>query len=356
MQDWVSKKGMESVRTSGFAEPLQLRTSYFIDVETAEEKQEEEPRKKGKVIKFGWLEGVFMRCLLNIWGVMLFLRLSWVVGQAGVGEGVAVICLSNVVTLVTTLSMSAVSTNGQIKGVQGLLVISLANVVTAVTALSMSAVSTNGQIKGGGIYYMISRSLGPEFGGAIGLMFTLANSVAVSMYIVGFCESLQDLLRTFGATIVDGATNDIRVVGVITLIAILILAIVGMDWVTRTQMILLFVLIASQIDFVIGSIMGPVDDEEIAKGFVDETFMTNLEPDYRTYEGVDHDFFSVFAVFFPAVTGIVAGANLSGDLKKLFSCGWRMSDVTALSSTKSLGLLMQRNKDREKIFRFPQNI
>ncbi|PNF22995.1 hypothetical protein B7P43_G10392 [Cryptotermes secundus] len=182
----------------------------------------------------------------------------------------------------------------------------------------MSAVCTNGQIKGGGIYYMISRSLGPEFGGAIGLMFTLANSVAVSMYIVGFCESLQDLLRTFGTTLIDGASNDIRVVGLVTLIGILVLAIVGMDWVTRTQMCLLFVLIASQIDFMVGSFLGPQDDEEIAKGFVgynSETFRSNLGPDYRNYEGVDHDFFSVFAVFFPAVTGIVAGANLSGDLK-----------------------------------------
>ena len=53
----------------------------------------------------------------------------------------------------------------------------------------MSAVCTNGQIKAGGIYFMISRSLGPEFGGAVGLMFTLANSIAVSMYVIGFCES-----------------------------------------------------------------------------------------------------------------------------------------------------------------------
>ena len=66
--------------------------------------------------------------------------------------------------------------------VQGLSVICLANVVTVVSAISMSAVCTNGQIKGGGIYYMISRSLGPEFGGAIGIMFTLANSIAGNAY------------------------------------------------------------------------------------------------------------------------------------------------------------------------------
>ena len=61
------------------------------------------------------VQGVYMRCLLNIWGVMLFLRLTWVVGQAGIIEGVGIILLSNLVTIITTISMSAVSTNGQIK-------------------------------------------------------------------------------------------------------------------------------------------------------------------------------------------------------------------------------------------------
>lgn len=87
----------------------------------------------------------------------------------------------------------------------------------------------------GGIYYMISRSLGPEFGGAIGLMFTLANSIAVSMYIVGFCESVQDVLRTLGYSILDNGTNDIRLIGTVVLLAILVLAFVGMDWVTRVS-------------------------------------------------------------------------------------------------------------------------
>ncbi|KAK9508116.1 hypothetical protein O3M35_007849 [Rhynocoris fuscipes] len=255
-----------------------------------------------------------MRCLLNIWGVMLFLRLSWVIGQAGIVEGIVVICLSNLVTLATTLSMSAVSTNGIIEG--------------------------------GGIYYMISRSLGPEFGGAIGLMFTLANSVAVSMYIVGFCESVQDLVRSFGGVILDNGTNDIRVVGVVTLVGILVLAFVGMDWVTRTQMCLLMVLIASQIDFVIGSIVGPKTDLEEARGFVGynlKVFKENLKPEYRYFEGVEHDFFSVFSVFFPAVTGIVAGANLSGDLKdpsRAIPRGTLLAIITTFISYLSYAFMM----------------
>ena len=85
-----------------------------MNIDGTEELGEDE-EEKGKALKFGWFEGVFMRCLLNIWGVMLFLRLTWVVGQAGILEGIGVLVLSNVVTTITTISMSAVSTNGQIK-------------------------------------------------------------------------------------------------------------------------------------------------------------------------------------------------------------------------------------------------
>lgn len=93
---------------------------------------------------------------------MLFLRLSWVVAHAGIGLASMVIIL--------------------------------ASIVTTITALSMSAICTNGEVKGGGTYYMISRSLGPEFGGSIGLIFALANAVAIAMYTVGFAETLQEVL------------------------------------------------------------------------------------------------------------------------------------------------------------------
>lgn len=77
---------------------------------------------------------------------------------------------------------------------------------------------------------MISRSLGPEFGGSIGLIFSLANAVACAMYVVGFCESLQDLLKVNGLQIVDGGVNDIRIVGCITLVILTFIVIVGLEW------------------------------------------------------------------------------------------------------------------------------
>ncbi|TRY67544.1 hypothetical protein TCAL_09074 [Tigriopus californicus] len=267
-----------------------------IDFSNLESGKDDDLSKKaptGKVIKFGWIDGVLMRCLLNIWGVMLFLRLSWVVGQCGI--------------------------------VQGLMVISMCNLVTLLTGISMSAVSTNGIIKGGGIYYMLSRSLGAEFGGAIGIMFTLANSIAVATYIIGFVDSLLDMLKEniegfngFAGTI-DHRLNDMRWIGAVTLTLVLILAIVGMEWVTRVEKVLLCLLIVSQIDFVIGTFF-PADEEK-KYGFVgysSEVFSTNLlNTNYHDNKNPENPpgFFQVAAVFFPAVTGIVAGANLSGDLR-----------------------------------------
>lgn len=77
---------------------------------------------------------------------------------------------------------------------------------------------------------MISRSLGPEFGGSIGLIFSLANAVACAMYVVGFCESLQDLLSSFGLSIVDNGVNDVRIIGCITIVIITVIVVVGMEW------------------------------------------------------------------------------------------------------------------------------
>ncbi|KAM9766038.1 solute carrier family 12 member 1 [Menidia menidia] len=236
------------------------------------------PEKGG--VKFGWIRGVLVRCMLNIWGVMLFIRLSWVFGQAGWGLGIVVILLSCV--------------------------------VTTVTGLSMSAICTNGVVRGGGAYYLISRSLGPEFGGSIGLIFAFANAVAVAMYVVGFAETVVDLLKENDVLMVD-EINDIRIIGCITVVLLLGISLAGMEWEAKAQIVLLIILLVAIVNVFVGTAI-PATEDKKSKGFFgydSQIFMENFPPDFRAGES----FFSVFAIFFPAATGILAGANISGDLK-----------------------------------------
>uniref|UniRef100_A0A8C9UAL5 Solute carrier family 12 member 2 n=1 Tax=Scleropages formosus TaxID=113540 RepID=A0A8C9UAL5_SCLFO len=243
------------------------------------------------VIKFGWIKGVLVRCMLNIWGVMLFIRMSWIVGQAGIGFSCVIVLMSMVVTTITGLSTSAIATNGFVRG--GLCIyISHAAVVT-----------------GCGAYYLISRSLGPEFGGSIGLIFAFANAVAVAMYVVGFAETVVELLKDADAIMLD-EINDVRIIGVLTIVLLLGISVAGMEWEAKAQIFLLVILITAIFNYFIGTFIS-VEAKE-PKGFLGykaEIFLENIGPDFR-----GETFFSVFAIFFPAATGILAGANISGDL------------------------------------------
>uniref|UniRef100_T1IHE8 Uncharacterized protein n=1 Tax=Strigamia maritima TaxID=126957 RepID=T1IHE8_STRMM len=230
--------------------------------------------------KFGWIQGVLILNIMNLWGPMLFLRTSWLVGQGGIIEGVLVILFSAI--------------------------------ITTITALSTSAIATNGEVKGGGTYYMLSRSLGPEYGGAIGLIFAFANMVGVAMNIVGFCESLLNLLKLFNIQIIDGGVNDTRVIGTCVVIVCTIICLIGMEWVNKLQTILLITLLTAITDVIVGSFL-PVTKTQTALGITGwsaSTAYSNLMPDYR-----GETFATIFAVYFPSATGILAGANVSGELK-----------------------------------------
>ncbi|KAL4004247.1 leucine-rich repeat and immunoglobulin-like domain-containing nogo receptor-interacting protein [Sarotherodon galilaeus] len=258
-------------------EPFEDGFANGDELTPAEEAAAKEAAESKGVVKFGWIKGVLVRCMLNIWGVMLFIRMSWIVGQAGI----ALACV----------------------------IVAMATVVTTITGLSTSAIATNGFVRGGGAYYLISRSLGPEFGGSIGLIFAFANAVAVAMYVVGFAETVVELLVGMDAVMTDGI-NDIRIIGTITIIILLGISVAGMEWEAKAQIFLLVVLITAIFNYFIGSFI-PVKSKE-AKGFLgyDASIMwENMGPDFR-----GETFFSVFAIFFPAATGILAGANISGDL------------------------------------------
>ncbi|VVC95328.1 unnamed protein product [Leptidea sinapis] len=212
---------------------------------------------------------------------MLFLRIAWIVGQAGIGTTIAIIFLSGVVCVIT--------------------------------ALSLSAICTNGVLQGGGVYYIVSRSLGAELGASVGIIFAFANSVAASMNTIGFCESLNALLKSNGLKIIDNDVNDVRIVGAIALLVMCVICAIGMDWETKTQNILIIIIVVAIFNYIIGVFVGPLNDTAKAQGFVGislENAKKNFGTDFRYDENQYHDFFSVFAMYFPAVTGVQAGANI----------------------------------------------
>ncbi|XP_037548647.1 solute carrier family 12 member 2 [Nematolebias whitei] len=258
-------------------EPFEDGFANGDELTPAEEAAAKEAAEPKGVVKFGWIKGVLVRCMLNIWGVMLFIRMTWIVGQAGIVLACVIVCM--------------------------------ATVVTTITGLSTSAIATNGFVRGGGAYYLISRSLGPEFGGSIGLIFAFANAVAVAMYVVGFAETVVELLSGVGAVMTD-EINDIRIIGTITIILLLGISVAGMEWEAKAQIFLLVVLVTAIINYFIGSFISVKSKEPSGFfGYNGKIMWENMGPDFR-----DETFFSVFAIFFPAATGILAGANISGDL------------------------------------------
>uniref|UniRef100_A0A3P8RTZ0 Solute carrier family 12 member 10, tandem duplicate 1 n=1 Tax=Amphiprion percula TaxID=161767 RepID=A0A3P8RTZ0_AMPPE len=222
-----------------------------------------------------------VRCMLNIWGVILFLRLSWITSQAG-------ILLTWVIILMSVT-------------------------VTSVTALSVSAIATNGRVISGGAYFMISRSLGPEIGGPIGVVFSFANALACALNTVGFAEVVRDLLQEFGVIMVD-SINDVRIVGVITVTVLLLISLAGMEWESKTQILFFIVIIVSFSNYLVGTFLPPTPEKKAQGifGYRSEIFLANLKPDWR---GAESNFFQMFAIFFPSAIGILSGANISGDLK-----------------------------------------
>uniref|UniRef100_A0A8C2AFZ4 Solute carrier family 12 member 2 n=1 Tax=Cyprinus carpio TaxID=7962 RepID=A0A8C2AFZ4_CYPCA len=258
--------GLECHSIDGFANGEELTP--------AEEAAAKEASESKGVVKFGWIKGVLVRCMLNIWGVMLFIRMTWIVGQAGIGRFDFGRPCELALQFTSTLSCD------------------LFNIFSS-----------------GGAYYLISRSLGPEFGGSIGLIFAFANAVAVAMYVVGFAETVVELLINFDALMLD-QINDVRIIGTITVILLLGISVAGMEWEAKAQIFLLFILVTAIFNYFIGTFI-PVESKEKFGFFsYDASILAdNFGPDFR-----GQTFFSVFSIFFPAATGILAGANISGDL------------------------------------------
>nr|ABU68839.1 solute carrier family 12 member 10.2 [Danio rerio] len=242
---------------------------------------EEDGRPKVKLVRFGWVLGVWIRCMLNIWGVIMYLRLPWVTSQAGL-----------VLTFV---------------------IIFMSVTITTITATSVSAISTNGKVYSGGTYFMISRSLGPELGAPIGLLFAFACSIACALHTVGFSETVRDMLKDFKSQMVDDV-NDVRIIGAITVTICLLITFAGMAWEAKAQILFFIAIILSLLNYFVGTVIPPTQEKEAVGffGYHSDIFVSNLLPSFR---GPSGSFLVVFAIFFPACTGILSGVNICGDLK-----------------------------------------
>uniref|UniRef100_A0A8B9SMJ8 Solute carrier family 12 member 8 n=1 Tax=Anas platyrhynchos TaxID=8839 RepID=A0A8B9SMJ8_ANAPL len=223
-------------------------------------------------VLFGTWDGVFTSCMINIFGVVLFLRTGWLVGNTGV--------------------------------VMGMFLVSFVVLVALVTVLSGIGVCERCSIGSGGVYSMISTVLGGQVGGTIGFLYIFGQCVAGAMYITGFAESIADVLSLSNIWAVRG-------ISLAVLLGLLGINLAGVKWIIRLQLLLLLLLAVSTLDFVIGS-FSHLDPEHGFVGYSEELLFNNTLPDYSQGES----FFTVFGVFFPAATGVMAGFNMSGDLQK----------------------------------------
>ncbi len=230
---------------------------------TPSNKEIENPEQGGRK-KYGTFAGVFVPTLLTILGVILFLRQGWVIGNAGLLGGIGIVLL--------------------------------AFVIVSFTALSMSCITTNIRIRAGGAYSIISQSLGLEVGGSVGIPLYLAQTFAITLYIFGFREGWIYIFPDHSTLLVD--------LGVFTIL--FIIAFVSAKLAFRIQYLILAVIIAAILS-VVGSVFTGALQYDIQWW---GEFPGAPEDDFP---GVS--FWVIFAVFFPAATGIMAGANMSGELK-----------------------------------------
>jgi amino acid transporter len=209
----------------------------------------------------GTFAGVFTPSVLTILGLILFSRMGYVVGAAGLARV--------------------------------LVIVALANVISVLTSASLSAIATNMRVKGGGDYYLISRSLGVEFGGALGLVLFTAQAVSVAFYCIGFGEAVAAVLGW-------ESTVSVRGISGAAVVLLFGFAWLGADWATRLQYVVMSALVVGLLSFFVGGI----GDFEVGQ----------LRENWSRGSPGAPSFWVLFALFFPAVTGFTQGVSMSGDL------------------------------------------
>ncbi|KAL3692697.1 hypothetical protein R1sor_006348 [Riccia sorocarpa] len=265
-----------------------------------------------KSAKMGTLMGVFIPCLQNILGIIFYIRFSWIVGIAGVW--------------------------------QSLLLVSLCCFCTFLTGISLSAIATNGAMKGGGPYYLIGRALGPEVGVSIGLCFFLGNAVAGSLYVLGAVETFLDAIPQAGLfqqhvtqlasstpspgpqnPILSPSLHDLQVYGVIVTVILCLIVFGGVKIINKVGPAFLIPVLVSVVLIFVGIFSASrIDDNPGITGLKYSTLKGNWGSEYQRTDragvpsptgSIYWNFDALLGLFFPAVTGIMAGSNRSASLR-----------------------------------------
>jgi amino acid transporter len=250
--------------------------------------------------QLGTFLGVFTPTILTILGVIMYLRFGWVVGQVGLWST--------------------------------LLIVVLANTITLLTAFSLSAIATNSRVGVGGAYYMISRSLGLEIGGAIGLPLFLSQALSVTLYAFGLAESLKFV---WPAVPVSAAAF-------VIILLVAGLSLKGAKFALSLQIPVMVMIGVSLLMLAAGVFGGP----------------TSLPPvDVSVSEPIAMvGFWVVFAVFFPAVTGVMAGLSLSGDLaepRRAIPLGSVLATLVGFMVYLIVPVLLSAGADRQSLLGDP---
>ncbi len=209
--------------------------------------------------KFGSFAGVFTPSILTILGVIMYLRMGWVVGNAGLFGS--------------------------------LIIVIIAHVISVSTGLSVSSIATDKKVGPGGIYYILSRSMGIPIGGAIGIALYIGTALSIALYLIGFAESFN---AYFG---LPTDINGLRLSGSVALLVLTIIALISTSIAIKTQLFIFIAIIVSLVSIFLGS-----------TEYMPETVKLVSDENSVPLE-------VVFAIFFPAVTGFTAGIAMSGDLK-----------------------------------------
>lgn len=248
-----------------------------------------------EVVKLDTYEGVFIPTTLNVLSILIYLRFGFIVGQAGVLGSMALLMVSYTINLLTTMSVSAIATNGVVKG--------------------------------GGAYYMISRSLGPEFGGSIGIVFFIGQVLNAGLNVAGFSDPLLakfgETNGTFSRSLPD---SPLWAFGYQTILLLLctVICLLGPQLFASSSKLLFKILLLATLAVPVSTFfVHKFYDPEFEAWYTGpqwSTFADNFLPRFtQGAAGSDLDtkenFKDLFGISFSATAGILAGASMSGDLQ-----------------------------------------